>query len=161
MYGVRMAQHRRMLTIAVAVAMLAACSSGTPDLEAAQRDADAFSTTASERPDALGVMSHTVVRDVTADDGGVLMEFASDVTIHEGSVACFGRGEMRVGLAIREASSWSGAETEPTTVACTGEPVSLSLRSDLDGLNAASFRATLTSGTAAVATLALFGDAID
>lgn len=169
MYREPMTHPRRILTIGVAVAILAGCSAELPDLDAAQRDAEAFTAAAAERSDALGILSHSAFRDATVTsgdtdgdgDGRTIIEFPSDVTLREVSVACFGSGEMLVGLAIREASSWSGAETDPTSVECTGEPVTLSLRPDLDTLNAASFRATLTSGSAAVAALALFGDVLD
>jgi hypothetical protein len=163
-----MAHRRRILTIGVAVSMLAGCTAELPDLDAAQRDAEAFTAAAALRADALAILSLTAYRDaahsgVDMDEygGGTIVEFASDVTLHEVNVACFGVGEMQVGLAIRKASSWSGAESDPTTVECTGEPVSLNLRPDLDAVNAASFRATLTAGSAAVAALALFGDELD
>lgn len=154
---------RRIVSIAAAGVLLAGCSaSEPPDLTGAYQLSEAFETEASERDDALGVLSSRVTNTSSANDNSsVEIDFPSDVLLSEVQAACFGGGEVQISLTVREGSSWSGGETEPTSLACTGNSTPLTLRADLAGINAVMFSGRLVSGDGAVASLALFGDATD
>lgn len=162
-YGQPMHTIRRIVSIAAAGVLLAGCSAPEPpDLTDATRLAVAFETQVSEREDALGVLSNRVTSRSAADENpSVQIDFASDMTLSEVLAACFGSGEVQIGFTVREGSSWSGVESQPTSIACTGEPTPVTFRSDLTDINAVMFSGRLVSGDGAVASLALFGDATD
>lgn len=138
---------------------LSACVPAEPDLQAAQEEANAFTSAFETDQDALATGSFSAGPSVPPleDQPGLLFEFAETVRIDEIRVACFGGGTAVFGAVSRSSLTWVG--TEGVTVTCDGEVRLVPLGAPLEDVNAIELNGRIESGGGAVIASVIMGAA--
>ncbi|MEB7505422.1 hypothetical protein [Arthrobacter koreensis] len=147
------------LPATLSIGLVSCTASPEPDWEAAQAQADAFTTAASAGAGYLGggwrAEQNEEVHGELHEEQGVTLDYASEVRIDGISVACFGDGEAGFGVMVRTESLWTGLD--PITLACNSEPHTVPLAAPLERINGIRLNGFFEGGPGAVITAAVTG----